>query len=491
MDTRSPNTIFPVSEEPLLKGDELPCIAELMVPGADNKCGQLEAKHVQDSAEELTAERDQKIPAGYTYLSQFIAHDIVPDSHFNVGGRFTSHLLNLDSMYGKCPKNDHPILSFEDKYFHLDSGKFKTNGDDVIRHQVGENHTADMPELRNDENILVLQLHRLWQEVHNLFADALSPAPQASKTGLTGEIPLIVKARRHTLAVFHYIVIHDLLTRLVTEACHRYFFNQLDLFHYTSTQVYQSVPAEFSLATFRFGHSMLRQAYHLTDNGDSIDLKCLIRRKPFKGLDKSQLVQWSNFFNTGQTALPIDLFITPTMKNVPHVSNPHNGSNIAALNLQAGERLQLSSAEAILDTIATSHAYKTYHNVFCANLEDRKLKTSPTNAETKKLYQYIDILQTGKRTPLWLYTLHENFTDYPLNGRPRALGLLASSINCDVLRSAILECYRASPNDSLSHLMQQLNQQFNHACQILPCAKLDTMEGLTRYIQDRRQQHEQ
>ena len=40
------------------------------------------------------------IPAGYTYICQFIAHDIIADSHFHIGGRQTSARLNLDSMYG-------------------------------------------------------------------------------------------------------------------------------------------------------------------------------------------------------------------------------------------------------------------------------------------------------------------------------------------------------------------------------------------------------
>tara|TARA_Y100000780_G_scaffold210566_1_gene208935 strand:- start:186 stop:545 length:360 start_codon:yes stop_codon:yes gene_type:complete len=63
------------------------------------------------------------IPAGYTYICQFIAHDIIADSHFHIGGRQTSARLNLDSMYGNDGSGE-PIRSIQAQYFDSDSGRF-------------------------------------------------------------------------------------------------------------------------------------------------------------------------------------------------------------------------------------------------------------------------------------------------------------------------------------------------------------------------------
>ena len=205
------HSMFPATEQALLSPVELNTLATLMLPGlpqtnsshtAPDEAPQPsvsfapavedEEEHAEDDADPAFLEEPDytpdntnslPIPAGYTYLCQFIAHDIIADSHFHIGGRQTSALLNLDSMYGNDGSGD-PIRSIEAQYFDSESGRFLTQTHDVHRVPPGtiENApwaTAWMPEQRNDENAIVLQLHSLFQSLHNAFISAL-PATQTN-----------------------------------------------------------------------------------------------------------------------------------------------------------------------------------------------------------------------------------------------------------------------------------------------------------------------
>ena len=213
------HSMFPATEQALLSPVELNTLATLMLPGLPQNDSPHAApdqapqpsfsftsavgEKPEDDAEpayldepDYTPDNTNSlpIPAGYTYICQFIAHDIIADSHFHIGGRQTSALLNLDSMYGNDGSGE-PIRSIQAQYFDSDSGRFITQSHDVHRVPPGsiENApwaTAWIPEQRNDENAIVLQLHSLLQGLHNAFITALPPA----QTEITERI---ITARRH------------------------------------------------------------------------------------------------------------------------------------------------------------------------------------------------------------------------------------------------------------------------------------------------------
>jgi len=507
------HSMFPAAEQALLSPVELNTLATLMLPGVpqNNSPQQTQEQAPQplfsytSAVEEDTEDEadpaflDESdytpdntnslpIPAGYTYICQFIAHDIIADSHFHIGGRQTSALLNLDSMYGNDSSGD-PFNSIEARYFDSDSGGFLTQPHDVHRVSPGtiENApwaTAWMPEQRNDENAIVLQLHSLLQGLHNAFIHALPPA----KTKLTERI---ITARRYTVAVFHHIVINDLLPKLVLDDCHDYFFKKPGAFYYGASMPYTQVPAEFKLASFRFGHSMLRPRYHLkTEYSQSFSLDEIMRRPPFEPLDEAHVVDWPALFfdpleNEGlqQIASPIDLFITSDMATVPHPTNPRAGRNIAQLNLLAGIKLGLNSAENILRIITTEPRFKPFAEYFKQRLNHRKLVVTSPGQETDFIYALLAVLQEQQRTPLWLYTLQENLTDYADNNQYK-LGLVASAINCDVLRSAMYECYRNSEQDGMAQLADNLTTTIQQAFACLG-KPLHTMADITTFLTTR------
>ena len=507
------HSMFPATEQALLSPVELNTLATLMLPGLPQNnsshtaseqapqpslsfAPQLEEDPEDDADPAYLDDPDytpdntntQPIPAGYTYICQFIAHDIIADSHFHIGGRQTSALLNLDSMYGNDGSGD-PLRSIEAQYFDSESGRFLTQPHDVHRVSPGtiENApwaTAWMPEQRNDENAIVLQLHSLFQGLHNAFINVLPPA-------LTDTAERIITARRYTVAVFHHIVINDLLPKLVLADCHDYFFNKFGPFYYHANRPYTQVPAEFKLASFRFGHSMLRPRYHLkTEHSQSFSLDEIMRRPPFEPLEKAHIIDWPALFfdpleNEGlqQIASPIDLFITSDMATVPHPTNPKAGRNIAQLNLLAGIKLGLNSAESILRVITTESHFKPFAEYFKQQLSHRKLVVTSPGQETDFIYALLAVLQEQQRTPLWLYTLQENLTDYPDNNQYK-LGLVASAINCDVLRSAMYECYRNSEQDGMAQLADKLTTTIQQAFACLG-KPLHTMADITTFLTTR------
>lgn len=237
-------------------------------------------------AEAMTAEGRQQdsagpaIPAGFTYLGQFVDHDLTMDNTAAsldenvtvaelVQGR--SPALDLDSLYGRGPQ--HP----EDAKFYSDGARLKMGKtaktefpdertdidlDDFDLPRVGfgssraERRKALIPDQRNDENLAVAQTHLAFIRFHNAMVDKLADK------GIP-DILLFKRARRDVVKHYQWMLRTDYLPRIVDTAivsdvfAHgRKFFEPRQWPGFTPT-----MPIEFSVATFRLGHSMIRGAY--------------------------------------------------------------------------------------------------------------------------------------------------------------------------------------------------------------------------------------
>src|SRR5881296_2885827 len=122
-------------------------------------------------------EEESGIPALYTYLGQFIDHDITFDPASSLQKQndpnalvdFRTPALDLDNVYGRGP-DDQP-------YLYMPDSRTFVLGDKL----TGSKHTAnDLPRFngraligdpRNDENVIVSQLQGLFLQFHNRFAD--------------------------------------------------------------------------------------------------------------------------------------------------------------------------------------------------------------------------------------------------------------------------------------------------------------------------------
>ncbi len=242
-----------------------------------------EAMTDQDLAQPDSA--DPAIPAGFTYLGQFVDHDLTMDrSEGQLGqdvdldellqGR--SPALDLDSVYGRGPRDK------DDQAFYAEDGvKLKvgtttpvdfpdqgTNvpfeGFDLPRRGGTAGTPADrraplIPDPRNDENLVIAQTHLAFIRFHNRVVDELS------LTGLTGE-RLFRAAKELVVRHYQFMLRTDFLPRIVDPAIVDDVFTNGRRFFEVPGKHYghgntPTMPVEFSVASYRLGHSMIRGAY--------------------------------------------------------------------------------------------------------------------------------------------------------------------------------------------------------------------------------------
>jgi hypothetical protein len=206
------------------------------------------------------------IPALYTYLAQFIDHDITFDpmttlikhSDPDALTDFRTPALDLDNVYGRGP-NDQPYMYDNGPKFLL--GDPLNNGAPDLARNNGNPSRAIIGDPRNDENSIVSQLQALMLRFHNRVVD--------DNPGL--DFPAIQRIVR-----FHYqwVVLHDFLPRIVNatvleglKSHGKYEAEHLKFFHWKHEPF---MPVEFSVAAYRLGHSMIRPGYRLNDDDTTL-----------------------------------------------------------------------------------------------------------------------------------------------------------------------------------------------------------------------------
>ena len=123
-----------------------------------------------------------RIPAGYTYLGQFVDHDITFDPTSKLRGHndprtlanFRTPRFDLDSLYGSGPK-DQPFLYDWSSERHpgvkllvgASSGEGSITAD-LPRNAQGR---ALIGDARNDENLAVSAMHAAFLKFHNAILD--------------------------------------------------------------------------------------------------------------------------------------------------------------------------------------------------------------------------------------------------------------------------------------------------------------------------------
>ena len=220
---------------------------------------------------------DSTIPAGFTYLGQFIDHDITFDRTAGIPAgelepddieQGRSPALELDSVYGRGPKKSREL--YEADRVRLKIGT--TFGRPIF--DVTEPFPNDLPrnpadasqdpkraiigDPRNDENLIVAQTHLAFLKFHNKVVERLEATTKLKKGKLFDE------ARKTVIQHYQSIVLHDFVARLVDPAV-------MDDIFRNGRKVYfpkgapkgkkLCMPIEFSVAAYRFGHSMIRNAY--------------------------------------------------------------------------------------------------------------------------------------------------------------------------------------------------------------------------------------
>ncbi|MGY1642707.1 heme peroxidase family protein [Geodermatophilus sp. SYSU D00703] len=199
------------------------------------------------------------IPAGYIYFGQFVDHDMTLDKT-PLSTRLQDPLamrnydtpwFDLGSVYGKGIKGS-PELYDPDRYGYL---KLWHHDDlvDLPRDDVGAAYLGDP---RNDENLIVAQLHTVFIRLHNKFMDQ----------GMT-----YAQAVRQTRWHYQWLIVNDYLPRIVGKSVVSSLIRRdgtikfLGTFYKPEHPDNPYMPIEYSGAAYRFGHSMIRAEYEMQD----------------------------------------------------------------------------------------------------------------------------------------------------------------------------------------------------------------------------------
>lgn len=306
------------------------------------------------------------IPAGYTYLGQFVDHDITFDptselQRLNDPDRirnFRTPRFDLDNIYGRGP-DDQPYLYAQDGAGKLLIGSNNRGEPDLPRNRDSGADTSDTDDFsrfrtaligdpRNDENIIVSQLQLAFLGFHNRRVD---------------EGAGFEEARRFTRWHYQWVVVHDFLKRLcgadlvdalLCGKCQ----GQPDLcfFHYRNAPF---MPVEFSVAAYRLGHSMVRPGYQLSETLDGLrggNPLAIFGGQPQDNLRGGRelppfwTIQWDRFVehqgSDPQKSRKLDTKLAPPLVDLP-ISPEARLRSLAFRNLLRGWRMSLPSGQSV------------------------------------------------------------------------------------------------------------------------------------------------
>jgi hypothetical protein len=214
------------------------------------------------------------IPAGFTYLGQFIDHDLTFDkTAVTLGDHISpaqlvqarSPSLDLDSLYGAGPQEPASADFYEADGLHLKMGSTTDDrqGFDLPRGAGSTNaqrRKAVIPDPRNDENLAVAQTHLAMIRFHNRVVDTqLGGVPAAQRFSRAREI-----VTKH----YQWMIRTDYLRRICAAGVvNNVFTGNRKVFEVGAAPTDPpTMPIEFSVAAFRLGHSMVRGAYNWNVN---------------------------------------------------------------------------------------------------------------------------------------------------------------------------------------------------------------------------------
>ncbi|MGH3857633.1 MAG: peroxidase family protein, partial [Pseudonocardiaceae bacterium] len=310
--------------------------------------------------------------SGFTYLGQFIDHDLTFDPVSQLDRindpdalrDFRTPRFDLDNIYGSGP-NDQVFLYNEQDRKHL---LFDDPNSDLQRNVEG---TAIIGDPRNDENSIVANLQLAFIKYHNSVVDELQPTDDFDTAS--------------RIVRFHYqwLVVHDFLTKLVGKALVDEILVPVKdpgtgtviqwngNLRFFTPRKRPFMPVEFSVAAYRFGHSMVRFNYNinrLSDPGDTPGSKEFpifdTENTPVRDLrggrplDAEHRVAWFRFFDFPeitdpflqgklQPARAIDTQISHGLGGLPTTvgAAPTGPPSLAERNLKRGKALGLPTGQ--------------------------------------------------------------------------------------------------------------------------------------------------
>ena len=409
-------------------------------------------------------EENSGIAAGYTYLGQFVDHDLTFDPASSLQRQndpdalvdFRTPRFDLDNIYGRGP-DDQPYLYRADG-LHMLLGRKLTGNDndpaarDVPRNQPEPNTTEDFRALigdpRDDENVIVSQLQSAMLRFHNRMVDRLGS-------------PTFEQTQRMVRWHYQWVLLNDFLPTIIgDETLNKILPHRAKgtnplvdppKLEFYKPKVSAYIPIEFSAAAYRFGHSMVRPIYRMNakmTNDTRIRIFSTTHESllGFRAYPPDLGIDWSLFFSMGPAPPLGPLRVQPAYKIDTSLVNPlgtlppavaQNPASLALRNLLRGWRMGLPSGQAVA-------RFMGIEPVPAATLKVGKAIKSDIG--TNKLLTDISP-RFADNAPLWYYILAEPAEHFVDDATPVRLGQVGGRIVGEVFVGLMLA-------DSHSYLHQ-------------------------------------
>jgi hypothetical protein len=330
-----------------------------------------------------------RVPAFFTYFGQFLDHDMTLDSlplpvDFVDPRTITNdrdQRLNLDSVYGNKKKPSRAL-------YEADGQHLKVNDRDLPRNPDG---SAIIGDPRNDENQIIAQIHVAYLRAHNTLIDE----------------GVKLKDARQLMEWRHqWIVVHEFLPEVLDPTVYADVFGAggkgpIRTRYYDPKKAEKAeMPVEFSVGAYRFGHSQVRAAYRLAEDGPFIQVFNPTAPDDLRGgrpIVPGHVIFWPNFLNVdGGAAVnisrKIDTLLSSGLFALPIPGAEASGSAILAKrNIQRAREYGVPSGQAVARRLGLSVL---------------------TNAQIAEQIPRLAALGTDPayqgEAPLWLYILAES-----------------------------------------------------------------------------------
>lgn len=376
-------------------------------------------------SEFMTTERN-KIPAGYTYLGQFIDHDIALDSEAgtppwgtipssNTSNKRTP-FLDLETIYGfEGPyEGDRPTraqLLKENSNTLLKLGDTKPTpivnrifvGKDLPR--MPDSPKALIVDSRNDDNLAVAQTQVAFMRFHNAVVKHLN---------LDDSTATFETARRIVIQHYQWIILKDYLPRILKTSVLNDVLTEGPQFYFPNPKT-PFMPLEFSVAAFRLGHSMIRDRYNWN---------LLFNDDPFTDAQPATLCELTKFTGRGglggRKQLVSDWLINWNWFYDISINEQHQKFNLAfAIDTKVAHGLR-----SVIDPCNVPSTFSRETSLPAFDLYRARALGLPTGQAVAKIIlgtkerilkpeQIANLLPAdlkyvfSKHTPLWFYLLAE------------------------------------------------------------------------------------
>jgi hypothetical protein len=329
--------------DPLVEPEGLPKVRALMNRLSRRMDAQIKWPTHKDAT--LECWENPGIPSGYTYLLQFVAHDLVHSAiPISVAGGLGADSTNsrrkalkLETLFGNGPVGS-PFVYAQDtpndeRRTKLRLGRMRWKDKDVepgcpfrdIARTPAENVTgidrsiagkrvalteALIADPRNDDHAIMSQLTALFALLHNGLVDIVRRGePAAGRNANVGAAYKRFLCSRDALTlIYHNIIRKDLMRRAMHPAIYAAYSGPIPSFIDRAARESRErdgwqIPLEFSHGAFRFGHAMVRPEYVINDLSTH-DLNNTLEKTSANDpvnmpLDSSWIVRWSRFFEIG------------------------------------------------------------------------------------------------------------------------------------------------------------------------------------------------